>query len=256
MFKEMLIESIPVKKRLDDKYFRAKKIIERWDKIYTIMEGILERGIYNRTVPAQCAWAVMIMMKTGIRVGNETSAEGYLCVNAYANDFRKKVKTYGVTTLLIEHCYVEPSGDEEMLVLNFAGKKNVIQFFLIKDKILITGFRWLLGSKKPKDTLLDITHYDLTKFVKKHIGRKYSIKDIRTAKVNKVFIDIITKNDSTIVGLKLTKKSVANKAAMLAIAHTAEKIGHTKGVCKSRYVSPNLFTYYKEYLYELLEGNK
>ena len=251
-----LTELIPVKKRFDDKYFRAKKIIEKRESIEHKLFDMLERGLYKRTHTALCSWAILVMMKTGIRLGNENSAEGYLCVNAYDKNFKKRVKTYGITTLLKKHCLVKvykKAKANSCLYLNFTGKKAVQQKFIITNERLIESFKWLFVKKEKNGTLLDITHYELTKFVKRYIGKNFSVKDIRTAKVNQVFMDTMNIYESLIESVVLTKKSEANKIAMEIVEVTAAKIGHTKQVCKSRYVSPNLFNYYKGYLYELLE---
>jgi len=250
------VEVISVKKLFSDKYFRAKKLLNDWNKIKLKLEEMLERGLYNKTHTAKCAWAVLVMMETGIRVGNEKSAEGYLCVNAYDKNFKKNIKTYGLTTLLKKHCFVRNYSNSGRLYMNFVGKKSVSQSFIVESADLVRSYNWLFVNKLAKETLLDVTHYELTKFVKRYIGKKYSIKDIRTAKVNQVFIDTMTIYEALIESVKLTKKSEANKIAMEVVEVTAAKIGHTKQVCKSRYVSPNLFQYYKEYLYELLAKKK
>jgi len=219
------------------------------------MINILDRGLYKRTEYAQCAWAILIMMKTGIRVGNEKSSEGYMCINAYSDNFKRQIKTYGVITILKEHCQIKnyKRRDYRELILSFAGKKNVEQTLIVGNKKLIDAFIWLTHPKENNQKVLDVTHYDLTKFVKRHLGGKFTIKDIRTAKVNKLFIQNVAGSSE---GIIFSKKSEVNKYMGSVIELTAEEIGHTKGVCKSAYVSPHLFNYYKGYLLELLNRSK
>lgn len=234
-----LVYAVSKSNRFDTKESRAKKLLLQWSELYTKMLDMVDRGTnVTMTYTAKCAWAVAVMMHTGIRVGNEASAEGYICVNAYKDQCGLKVKTYGLTTLLAKHCKIKNIKGNKVVVLNFVGKKLEDQTFIITDKFLVFGAEVLLSDKQKEDTLLDIGHYDLTKFVKKRIGKNFTIKDIRTAKVNSMFINRAEKIINE--GISFGNKNEAKKFAVKIIEDVAENIGHTKAVCRRSYVSKEL----------------
>jgi len=234
------IELVSSSNRFSDKFSRAKKLLNNWDNIEEKLFRILNRGFNNLSHNFLCSWAVLVMMKTGIRVGNEKSAEGYVSINKYSKHFNKKIKTYGITTILIRHCKIV----DNRVVLNFIGKKAVEQTFVIEDEYLVNSFRAISYGKGKNDRVLNISHYDLTKFVKKYIGKKYCIKDIRTARVNLEFIREMKNNEN----VKFTTKRDNNRLIMNCVEKVANKIGHTKAVCKNSYISKELITIWKNKL--------
>lgn len=249
---QLLKNKISSSRTFDKKESRAKKLLMMWEELDKKLFGILERGINSEEVSynAKCAWAVLVMMQTGIRVGNEDSAEGYISINPHSENCGKMVQTFGLTTLLIKHCQIIAPNH---LVFNFTGKKQVEQNLLVTDPMLVYAFKRIHDARCSESTLLDgIEHYDLTKFVKKHIGKNFTIKDIRTARVNELFIDNMLDLDVT----GITTKSDMNKKLSEAIEKTAMQIGHTKGVCKTSYISKELLAYCKEYMDEMLQVNK
>lgn len=125
---------------------------------------------------AQCALAVKICLHTGIRIGNEDSAEGYM-TKPHPN--QKGVKpefrqTYGLTTLLKEHIRFVAG----YVRFEFLGKKGVEQVIVIRDKKLVSQIKSLYVTSN-SDTLLEINNTQVRKFVKKSIGRQFMPKDLR-----------------------------------------------------------------------------
>lgn len=249
---QVLKAKISSSRSFDKKESRAKKLLLQWSELDKKLFGIMERGINTDAVTfnAKCAWAVLVMMQTGIRVGNETSAEGYVSINQHSENYGKTVQTFGLTTLQIKHCQII---SPNFLVFNFTGKKQVEQNLLITDPMLVYGFKRIHDGRHSDSVLLeDVTHYELTKFVKKHVGKNFTIKDIRTARVNELFIDNLLDLDYEGV----TRKADMKKLIGSAIEKTAEQIGHTKAVCKTSYISRELLTFYSDYLNEVLQNNK
>jgi len=225
------------------KHNRAQKIIDQWDLLKEKLIGMILRGGCE-THTSKCAYAVLLMMHTGIRVGNEKSAEGYICENTYHEKFGKKIKTYGLTTLRVQHV----KRTSWVLYLNFLGKKGVKNALYTNQSQLVFFAKILLKDKKPINLFIDITPYELTKFVKRYVGKNYSPKDIRTAYVNKEFKMTIDDKLKSLRNRQVKTRSDINKVISNSVEEVAERVGHTKSICRSAYLSKDMLESYKEYM--------
>ena len=99
----------------DDKQKRAVKLAAKFEELDRKFNGMIERGNYVSDT-ARCALACKMMMHTGIRIGNESSSEGYM-TNPHPNSKKEPefVKTYGLTTLLPNHIHIKKEKLEESL---------------------------------------------------------------------------------------------------------------------------------------------
>lgn len=154
----------------NNKFNRAVKIACMYEQLKGKLDSFMETG--SVTYRTRCALAVKLMMMTGIRVGNEDSAEGY--VSKRKDALGRTIQTYGLTTLRRRHllfrggaCYV-----------NFMGKREVKQALKITDKKLVGQLKKV--ADESDDTLLGITDYDVRKFIRKSVGRRFTPKDFRT----------------------------------------------------------------------------
>lgn len=220
-----------------NKFNRAQKLINNWYDLKLKMESFVING-NGVTLRARCAYGILLTMETGIRIGNESSSEGYVCANKYLPEFGKIIKTYGLTTLTKEHIVRRSN----TLYMKFCGKKGVHQSLHTSSPILLKYYNPILQLEHP--TFLGISYDDLYKFVKKSIGRQFTPKDIRTAFVNRIFVGVYEINK-----VPVYKKSEANALIRQTLEQTAEHVGHTKGVCKGAYVSKDLFELIKFALY-------
>lgn len=210
---------------------RVAKLISMWPELKRKMEAMVERG-RGKTEQARLAYGVLLMMQTGIRVGNEDSAEGFVCENKLHKDFGKTVQTFGLTTLLNKHVDLHSM----RLTLSFTGKKLV-------DQTLMTGNYTLVHycpKGKPDDLWLGITDAAIRKFVKRYVGSGFTPKDLRAAKVNIMFVDKFANHGFAKAYAASKKKSERKKILGECIAEVAETIGHTKAVCRSSYLSKPL----------------
>ena len=196
---------------------RAAKLLAEWKNLSAKFERMVVDG-KGKTETARLAYAALLIMETGIRVGNEESAKGRECINKHSPHCGKQVQTFGVTTLLNKH--VKKSGTE--LTLQFVGKKAVEQSLTTNNPI----FLQFAPSGDSELSWLEIDYPLLFRFLKRYVGRQFTPKDLRRAKVNQVFLSLLA-------GAKDPNK----KAVRELIAQTAEIIGHTKGVCKRSYLS-------------------
>lgn len=222
-----------VKGRNADKNARAAKLMKDWDALYAKLSRMVAKG-GARTDASLCAYGVLLIMHTGIRVGNEDSAEGFVSVNKHSPHFSKLVQTYGLTTLCHRHVVTMRARKEAPpFRLNFVGKKIVEQDLEVTCPVLCK-YRPTAGADH--NTLwLGVTDRMLRKFVRRYVGRAFVPKDIRRAYVNRLFLEFFPEVADAFQ--TAAKKSDRNKIIRAAIEATAGVVGHTPGVCRSAYLS-------------------
>lgn len=210
-----------------DKWNRAVKLASMFESLSEKLDGIIERGSYV-TDNARLALACKMMMYTGIRIGNEDSAEGYMTKpHPYSKEEPKFVKTYGLTTLLPGH--VEFRGRKAYVA--FLGKKHVDNTFVVTGE-LAKQLRTLARAYNG-NTLFGITDYELTKFIKRYVGSRFTPKDFRTMRANmyawEKIEEILSRESPS------TKKE--RNAEVREIAEfVSDKLNNTPAVCKRSYV--------------------
>lgn len=224
-----------------DKYNRSQKLINNWDILKVKLERMVVNGGCN-TVSSRYAWLMLLILETGIRIGNEDSADGYVSINKYSEYFGKEVQTYGATTLQVKHITI----NKGVMFLKFLGKKQVPINTSTNNPILVQYGKHLIKNKLPEEKVVDATYSEsgLYNFIKRYIGSRYSAKDLRTAKVNLIFIDNIQYEKFN----QLKRKKEINNVVRETFEKTAKFAGHTVNVCRSKYVSPDLVFAYKESL--------
>jgi DNA topoisomerase IB len=216
---------------------RVSKLLHRWSELESKFEGLLARG-NGTTETARLSYACLVMMDTGIRVGNESSSEGFVCENKWHPDFGKVVQTFGLTTL--QHRHVDPvyrtDGAMQGVCLSFTGKKLVGQNLVIRRQSLVT---YCPGCGGDDDLWLNITYPQLYKFVKTRVGDCFSPKDIRATRVNQLFVERFMAGPHEAF-MTATKKSDRKKVLNEVFDDVAGTIGHTRAVMKSAYLSTPL----------------
>lgn len=213
--------------------FKFNKIIKMADNLNIIikkMEEILSKN--NDIINKECAFSILVMIHTGIRVGNEKSAKGYICnVKSNKEQYQKEIKTFGLTTILKEHINFE----NDKLFLNFIGKKGIKQNIEIKSILLKTWALYFLKLNRKK--WLSINTLQLNKFIKKKIG-KYHIKDFRTLKAC-LEAGLIAKEISN--NPKPKNKRLFMSEIKKICESVSNELGNTPGICKKSYINPEIF---------------
>lgn len=235
-----------------NKWNRMAKLVARFDELDAKFRGMAERGQFSITENFRCALACLLMMHTGIRVGNESSAEGYM---TKPHPFSKKepefVKTYGLTTLLTTHLCVKRTCAE----LNFVGKKQVDNSFTIYDPQLVYWLRALqlwatehaVMTNKKEVSLFCLSDYQLTRFIKTYVGKCFSPKDFRCMRANMYAWEIAS--SSLTSGYKrpsekpMTKKEFKAGIVKPLFEFVAKQLNNTPGVCKKSYIHDGLVPY-------------
>jgi len=228
------------------KFNRVAKIQQNYSEIdsklreYCSVKGITERKA--------CAFAVLMMIETGIRVGNEDSAEGY--VSKAKKTEGQTVQTYGLTTLLRNHVgFYDINGKVDLanpskMILSFVGKKSVDQLITVSDPFLIEvgkqffdqGFdRWLTINGK------EITKIEVNRLVKRSIGFGFSPKDFRAfranveaAKLSKAILNQLKVRENN-----FKKKDVSSEVKEIVV-NVSKVLGNTPGIAKKAYINPEV----------------
>lgn len=217
-----------------NKFNRAVKIavqfeslVEKFDRMVSKGKGVSEQ--------ARLALACKLMMFTGIRVGNEDSAEGYVTKPHPNSKVEPKfVQTYGLTTLKPEHIIIAP----RKVCLNFIGKKSVENSFRLTGK-LAKQIKYLYDNNNT-DTLFDISAYKLTKFIQTYCNRHLTAKDFRTMKANMCAYEMLQEIDQ--YEIPTTKRELASEMKSITV-FVAENLNNTPGVCKASYIDPKFWEY-------------
>lgn len=220
---------------LSDKYNRVAKLAEKANAILTKLDSIYDKdpsGVWG-----QSALAVKIALMTGIRIGNDESAAGYM-TKPHPNEKNKTpefVQTFGLTTLKKNHVSVKGN----IVHLKFIGKKGVDQTLVCEDKKLAKQVKQLLKFDFGNGRFIDVQDHLVRMFVKQFIGKKFLPKDFRTLHANCVFSDLFlsTLNRQP---LKTQKELKAEQKELIMLV--SNKLGNTPTVSKNSYIDPELLT--------------
>ena len=231
-----------------EKFKRVVKIQKRFEEIdqklrtFCSVKTNTERKLYS--------YAIMLLYSTGIRVGNEGSAEGYISTQKKFEG--QLLKTYGLTTLKHDHISFEFSipgiidtkeiNVPKRMILSFAGKKNVDQCIVVDDEFLVKlGYEiwnldysiWLSLSKEEP-----LSAYYLTKFIKKTIGKDFTPKDFRAYRAN---IEAATISKSKLTDRVIYDKKKEVKQELKFIVESVSKVlGNTPGIAKKAYINSEI----------------
>lgn len=223
-----------------DKFARADKIARQFEELHYKFLYMAERGGHISS-NARHAIAVLLMMHTGIRVGNESSAEGYMTKPHPNSKVEPKfVQTYGLTTLLHEHVSTSGNGLRKKVKVNFLGKKHVENYFELSGEVALC-FSKLIDKSTEFDSEVifeQVTPYTLTKFTRKYVGKQFSPKDFRTMRANLVASSVIEPHVTAPADLPKKERKEIVKSACIT---TSEALNNTPGVCKKSYIDTRLF---------------
>lgn len=218
-----------------NKFNRSTKLAYQFDELDCKFYNMVERGNYVSHT-ARCALAIRLMMYSGIRVGNENSAEGYMTKpHPHSKEKPKFVQTYGLTTLTKQHITFRRG----KAYVNFLGKKQVENSFELHGDL--AEQLKLLYQSSNEQLLFNISAYELTKFIKTYVGKAFSPKDFRTMRANieaGMYMDLLLNSEPI-----NTKKEL--KAELKLIREfVADKLNNTPAVCGRSYIDDCLFQYY------------
>ena len=231
------------------KFNRVAKLQQNYQAIDSkLREFCSVKGITERKA---CAFAVLMILDTSIRIGNEKSAEGY--VSKAKKTEGQTLQTYALTTLLKKHISFP---DDNTMVLDFIGKKSVHQHMIVTDPFLIElgkqfyfnninrsddsneeNQRWLTVNGK------EITKIEVNRLVKRSIGFGFSPKDFRAfranveaARLSKSILNQLKVNEQS---NSLKKKDVGSEVKEIVV-NVSKVLGNTPGIAKKAYINPEV----------------
>jgi DNA topoisomerase IB len=226
------------------KFNRVAKI----QKMYSEIDEKLRRfcSIERNTERKACAFAVLMMIETGIRIGNEDSSNGY--VSKAKKTEGQTLYTYGLTTLKKEH--VEFTNQNESIgnlwiehksmILKFVGKKSVYHEITITDSFLVKVGEefYKAGSERwlNYDNQQEVTDNLVANFIKKSIGHGFSPKDFRAFRANIEAARLSEKILKEETKELKTKKSV-NQEIKKIVTEVSHVLGNTPGIAKKAYIN-------------------
>ena len=227
-----------------NKFNRIIKLATMFDELEAKLTNFIIRGNFTSD-HARCALALRVMMQTGIRIGNEDSAEGYT-TKPHPNSKAESVftQTFGLTTLKPEHFsfILDRSAmtHTERCHISFLGKKSVQNDFVLSRELTDLVKRYF-EKINDQTNVFNISAYELTKFIKRSAGRQFTPKDFRTLRANMV----AWRKLESLASEPLPKTKTLFNAEVKAIAtHVSERLNNTWGVCKKSYIDPSLWEYH------------
>ena len=193
----------------------------------TVTDHMAQRGLSREKV---LATVVSLLEKTLIRVGND--------------EYARKNRSYGLTTLRDEHVEVEGS----TIRFRFKGKSGKEWNLKLSDRRIahvvracadIEGqelFKYLADDGQARD----VTSGDVNAYLQDVTGEAFTAKDFRTwtgtvlaAMALQDYRDFDT-------------EAQAKKNVLAAIERVAKKLGNTPSVCRKSYVHPEVINAYMD----------
>jgi DNA topoisomerase-1 len=169
------------------------------------------------------ASVVRMLETTLVRIGNESYARD--------ND------SYGLTTLRARHVRIE---GEKRIRLRFRGKSGVEHAVTIEDRRLAktvkrcrdlpgeTLFCYIDDSGETRPIASD----DVNAYIREAVGEEFSAKSFRTW-IGTVTCAVALED----IGPAATQAE-AKQNLMVAVSHTAKRLGNTSSVCRKAYIHP------------------
>lgn len=149
--------------------------------------------------------------------------------------FFKENQTSGILTLLTKNVKF----DKKKVIINFIGKKQQQQQFIINDKLIYKGLSLIFNEKN----FFLFTNSDGEPLNESYLYKKMqefnvTLKNIRTYGVNILLLRNIYDNIDNSDKLNITKKKIHE-----AIKNVANYIGHTVNISKKSYISDEIIDY-------------
>ena len=158
--------------------------------------------------------------------------------------YAKKNKTYGIATLRRKHLTI----DGDTMIFEYRGKWGQTQRKAVTDRQLreiveecaaLPGYE-IFKYYDEGGELRDVKARDLNAYVKEVIGEKFTTKDFRTWA------------GTLVAALKLAElgatedSKAAQKNVLAAVDDVAQRLGNTRDIARSSYVSPRVVEHYME----------
>lgn len=177
-------------------------------------------------------------------------------------EYRKKYKTYGITTLNTTHLLFRNNNNEKEVEIKFIGKKKVVNTNIIKNKNIIKLLEILCKKHKKKDYIFyykndkneiyNITSNHIHNYLKKY-NKKIIPKMFRTWNGNSILLKYLLSKTKPI-NEKEIKTNLKD-----GIKKVAFELHNTVSVSKSSYCNSEIYLLYlndNDKFYEFINNNR
>lgn len=211
-----------------EKFERILRFADRLPEMRRITSEHLRREKLDREKVLACM--TRLMNAAHFRVGEERYA--------------KKNKTYGIATLRRKHLKIE--GDA--MIFEYNGKWGKFHRQCVVDErlrevveecVALPGYE-VFKYYDEEGEIKDVKSRELNAYIKEIIGEEFTAKDFRTWAGTLVAAVKLAELGAT-EDLKAAEKNVVE-----AIDAVAERLGNTRAIARSSYVSPRVIDHYME----------
>ena len=221
-----------IKKAEQEKFLRMYNFVKDMPKLEKAMNKHqkLDPYNYNKVISTM----LTIVRDLHMRVGKEVYA--------------RENKSYGVSSLRKRHVKF----DKGYIKFNFKGKsKKRLSYTYCKPEIFkhlnlllrLSGDRLFQYIDHEDDKVKSVSDMDLNRYIQKHMGPDYTVKDFRTYAANYYFIKALLKATN-----KRTPKNdrAIKKNLLEALKSTSFYLKHTRSISKKSYVLNFAIELYRE----------
>lgn len=227
--KQYLYHKKHIQESEEKKFSRLYKFIKKIPKLEKIMDEHSKLNPYekNRVISTM----LKIVKLLHFRVGKEIYA--------------KQNKSYGISSLKKKHVKII----NENIIFDFLGKSKQRLHYTLNDpdiRVHLLLLQKLEGTKMfqyidESNKIHKISDTDLNNYIRKYMGKNFTVKDFRTYGANYHFVKFLVnetkKRDP--INEKLIKKNIRN-----AVKNTAFYLRHTKNVSKKSYIFNFIVDFY------------
>jgi DNA topoisomerase-1 len=218
--------------------YRERKEREKFERILRFadrlpwMRRVTSNHLRHKELDREKVLAAMVRLMNAayFRVGEERYA--------------KKNKTYGIATLRRKHLTIR--GDT--LVFEYRGKWGYMQRRAVTDRQLrriveectaLPGYEIFKYYDESGETK-DVKSRDLNAYIKEVMGPEFTAKDFRTWAGTLIAAVKLAELGAT-EDVKQSQKNV-----LAAVDAVAERLGNTRDIARSSYISPRVIEHYME----------
>ncbi|MDP1712206.1 MAG: hypothetical protein Q8K86_07095 [Candidatus Nanopelagicaceae bacterium] len=215
------------------KFNRYAKLGSYADEVLKRLHEVVKND--HESVDGRCAFASLLMMLYGVRIGNEGSAEGY--ASGLEKNKGEIVNTYGTTTLLNKHV----SFSDDAMTLDFIGKEQVEHNITITGGFFTRYGKLYHDPSNPDEKWLKIDYDLLFDFIKANVGKQFVPKDLRTFCAN---ITAWNYMKDYLEKPKVDTRTDAKAEVREIVEKTAKRLGNTVGVARSAYLDNRMLDWF------------
>jgi DNA topoisomerase-1 len=217
--KQVVYNTKYIEKQNEKKYDK----IERYDTYFIKIKKHISKDLKSHDEKNKIiAIIITLILTCGFRIGNKI--------------YEKQNKSYGITTLNYSHIKLIQDNGNNSILFDFIGKKGVRNEAICKNKYIC---EYLFKKLK------DINHKNTNDYIFKYNNRRISADDVNSYLMDKLKVNITTKdlrtwNANYLFNKYLLKCKNEKNPIKRAIELTSLELHNTTNVCKKSYIDPKI----------------